>query len=289
MQNAELLRRVEAILEAGRSSATTGSGRSQIDSFIVCTQGYSEPGYSDPASGIIVFGNFNTVSRYDGKTFVAIDEAPARVAKLLEKLGIELEWSDEWACCDQCGKGVRTKPDSYSWQPSHTSTDNGITCHECVEEDPTDYLQSLEGDSSRCVTMDLDLESHGYKLLSDDFENGLYGGQSDRPELIAKALLEQGITRFIFRLDGTRQFDMSFSVWVHEEEFSLIDMQQFEEAPTTGPDPAVQLQKALADANVKMASVVGGIKIAKCDIDNSSARVRSVTPEEFVAGTVLDF
>ena len=49
------------------------------------------------------------------------------------------------------------------------------------------------------------------------------------------------------------------------------------------------MQKALADASAKMASVDGGIKIAKCDIDTATARVRTVTPEEFIAGTALDF
>src|SRR5262249_6021793 len=153
---------------------------------------------------------------------------PGRIATLLEKLGVELEWSDEWACCDQCGKAVRTKPDSYSWQAAYASTDDGLTCHECMKADPSDYLRSLEGCSDRCVTIDLDLEAAGYRLLAGDFENGLYGGQADRPELIAEALREQGVERFIFHLDTTGQFDLSFSVWVHEEEFDLIDRNDFD-------------------------------------------------------------
>ncbi len=286
MNKTELIRRVEKLIEAARNTATTSQARSQIDSISIC-EGYAEPGYSDPSSGVIVFGNWNTVTRYDGNNFITVDEAPARVASLLEKLACELEWSDEWACCDKCGRAVRTKPDSYSWQASYTSTDDGITCHECLEEDPTDYLQSLEGDSGRCVTMDLDLEAHGYKLLADDYENGLYGGQSDRPELIAEALREQGISRFIFNLDSTGQFDLSFSVWVHESE--SVDLEEFETAPTAGPDPATQMQKALADATTKMAATEGQIKVAKCDLDSGTARVRVVSPEDFVAGKALDF
>lgn len=283
------VRRVEKLIEVARNSAKTPQGRYQIDSFTVCTQGYAEPGYSDPSSGIIVFGNFNAITRYTENKFVTVDDAPARLAKLLEKLGCELEWSDEWACCDRCGKAVRTKPDSYSWQPSYASTDDGILCHECLEEDPTDYLQSLEGDSRRCVTMDLDLEAHGYKLLADDFENGLFGGQADRPELIGDALREQGISRFLFRLDGTRQFDMSFSVWVHEDEFDLIDKGQFEAAPTAGVDPAEGLRAALADASWQMDQIDGQIKVASCDVSTGKARVRTVDPETWVKGEALNF
>jgi hypothetical protein len=282
------VRRVEKLVEAGRNSAKTSQGRSQIDSFTVCTQGYAEPGYSDPASGIIVFGNFNAITKYTGNKFITIDDAPARLAKLLEKLGVELEWSDEWTTCNQCGRAVRTKPDSYSWQPSYSSTDDGITCHECVEEDPTDYLQSLEGDDRRCVTLSLDLEAHGYRLLADDFENGFYGGQADRPELIAEALREQGVERFIFKLDSTGQFDMSFSVWVHEDEFSLIDMEQFEESPTAGVDPADGLRAALADASRQMDQIGGQIKVAMCDVDSGTAKVRTVTPQEFVEGRAFE-
>ena len=95
-------------------------------------------------------------------------------------------------------QGISTKPDSYRWQASYADDGSGPLCHECIKADPTDYLQSLEGLSNRCVTIDLDLEEAGYKLLADDFENGLYGGQSDRPELIAQALREQGISVLYF-------------------------------------------------------------------------------------------
>lgn len=284
----DVLRRAETIIAAGLKSATTNRGRSQIESITICI-GYAEPGYSDPRSGLIAFGNWNAVTKYDGDKFVTVDDAPARVAKLLEKLGVELEWSDEWTTCSACGKAIRTKPDSYSWQPSYTTTDDGITCHECVEDDPADYLQSLEGDSSRCVTLSLDLEAHGYKLLSDDYENGLYGGQSDNPERIALALREQRVDRFIFKLDATRQFDMSFSVWVHEDDFDLIDRDEFEASPTAGPDPADGLRAALADASRQMDQIDGQIKVAKCDVGTGTARVRAVDPETWVKGEALNF
>ncbi len=289
LNKSELLERVERIIEAGRNSAKTNQGRSQIDCITICTEGYSEPGYSDPESGIVALGNWNDVSRYDGRSFVHTDNAPGKVARLLEKVGVALEGSDEWEVCPSCGKCVRTKPDSYAWMPSYASTDDGFICHECIEVDPTDYLQSLEGDSRRCVTLSLDLEAHGYKLLGDDYQNGLYGGQADHPELIAGALREQGVERFIFHLDSTGQFDLSFSVWVHESQFDLIDREEFDAAPVAGVDPAVQMQKALADASVKMSATDGRIKVAKCDLDSGTSRVRVVSPEDFVAGKALDF
>lgn len=193
MTKNELIQRVENIIEAGRNSAKTNQGRSQIDSITICTEGYAEPGYDDPKSGIIAFGNWNNVTRYDGQEFQVIDSVPGRIATLLEKLGVELDWSDEWCICDGCQKTVRTQANSYRWRPSYADDGSGtVLCHDCIKADPSDYLQSLDGSSNRCITIDLDLEKAGYKLLADDFENGLYGGQSDRPELIAEALRQQG-------------------------------------------------------------------------------------------------
>ncbi len=290
MTKNKVLKRVEAIIEAGRKSAKTIQGRSQIDCITICTEGYSEPGYDDPKSGVVAFGNWNNVTRYDGHEFHEIDSVPGRVASLLEKLGVELDWSDEWCICDGCRKAVRTQANSYRWRPSYADDGNGnILCHKCLKADPTEYLQSLEGSSNRCVTIDLDLEAAGYKLLSDDYQNGLYGGQSDRPELIAEALREQGVERFVFTLDSTGQFDIAFSVWVYEDEIDRIDMEEFETAPTAGVDPAIQMQKALADASTKMATTEGQIKVAKCDLDSGTARVRAVSVEDFVAGKALDY
>jgi hypothetical protein len=118
MTKNKLLKRVEAIIEAGRTSAKTNQGRSQIDSITIC-EAYAEPGYSEPQSGIIAFGNWNTVSKWNERRheFDTIDKEPAIVSEKLDSLGVSLEWSDEWTTCEGCGKAVRTTPESYSWQP----------------------------------------------------------------------------------------------------------------------------------------------------------------------------
>lgn len=289
-----ILQRVSRIIEAGANAAKTRQGRSQIECIRLCTVGYAEPGYDDPKSGVIAFGNWNKICRYNPSTrsFEDLDDTPCRVGKLLETLGVELEWEDEWATCDGCGKAVRIKPNSYSWQAYYAVTDDGITCGDCIQEDPTDYLRSLEGRTDTCITIDLDLEEHGYVLLEDDFEHGLHEGQDADPGLIAKALGDQGIERFLFVLDSTGQFDISFSVWVHQDEFARINAEAWQQAEKDGPSVAEGLRRALGDASRKMAelpTVPGHPKVAKCDVHSGTARVRTVTPQEFVEGTSLDF
>jgi hypothetical protein len=285
----------QRIIEAGINAAKSHQGRSQIEEIRLCTEGYAEPGYTDPKSGVIAFGNWNYVSRWNNDTRICdvLDPTPDRVAKLLDKIGVELEWSDEWDICGDCGKAVRTKPDSYGWKGAYWQDENAdVHCHECVGDDPTEYLEFLEGKHRSCVTLDLDLADHGYILLEDEYEAGFYGGQDADPELVSEALREQGVERFIFNLDSVGQFELSFSVWVHMSEFPKLNLEAFEQTDTNGPSRAEGLRRALQDASEKMnvlPEIPGHPKVAKCDVSSGTAKARVVTPQEFVEGKALNF
>jgi hypothetical protein len=80
---------------------------------------YAEPGYTQPAKGIL-FANWNHL--------------PKGIDTVLERYGYAVEWSDEWATCDDCGKAVRTQPDSYSWTPRYREDllrQGDIVCLQC--------------------------------------------------------------------------------------------------------------------------------------------------------------
>lgn len=156
-----------------------------------------------------------------------------------------------------------------------------------MSEEPAIHLRCLEGRTDTCLTLDIDLKAIDYVLLEDRFEYGLYGGQSADPVLIANAVTEQGVERFLFKLDATRQFDTEFSLWVHKSELAKLDVDQFAAAKTDGVDPAANLRDALADASRKMDAVGGQIKVATCDLTTGKATVRTVTPQEFVDGKAL--
>lgn len=282
------VKRVQRIIEAGIKSSKTNEGQSRIEDIRLCTEGFAEPGYNEPESGLVAFGNWNDISRWDAAMHesVIIDDTPSRIATLLEKLGVELEWSDEWACCDQCGKAVRTSPDSNRWKPSFWQDGSGsITCCNCIAEDPADYLESLGGNARNCITLDLDLAENGYVLLEDGFENGFHPGQDADPKVIAKALREQGIERFLFKLDHTGQFDLAFSVWVHEDEIANVSQENWLAATKDGPSVSAGLQRALQDAAQKMSKLPeGSIKVVKCDASSGTGTVRAVTPQDFIDG-----
>lgn len=265
-------------------------------------EGYAEPGYDDPESGLIATGNWNSQTRCrriypspiptwphvenPDATETIEDKTMPRIAAILEKLDIELEREDEWQACEECHKLVRTSPDSYGWTKSYWQGECGITCQNCVASDPEDYLESLEGNATVACTLDIDLEKHGYEKLDSKYQNGLYGGQCDDPQVIAKSLQEQGITRFIFEIDNVGQFYVSFCVWVHKSKLPS----EFDEGniSSVGADPAAGMQAALKDASAKMGALQGdGVRVAKCDSSTGIATARLVSPEGFINGKAL--
>ena len=81
---------------------------------------YAEPGYAAPEAGILT-GNWNDLDSYDRQTGqrAIVSTVPSRFADLCERVGLSLEWLDEWTCCDDCGLLVRIQPDCWHWQPSY--------------------------------------------------------------------------------------------------------------------------------------------------------------------------
>jgi hypothetical protein len=124
--------------------------------------GYAEPGYTDPARGVL-FANWNRF--------------PRGVDSILKRAGYAIEWSDEWSTCEECGKAVRTSPDSYAYRPHYREDliEHGtFICLDCspapvidpegetIERDETDRLIGL---SYACERFHGGQTSQGYRLM----------------------------------------------------------------------------------------------------------------------------
>ncbi len=225
---ADVGKRVYRVMEIARAMAAKCPDwqvGSRIDEIQIHADGYAEPGYSESSSGLIATGNWNKVDSYNRETnsHDLISDLPARLYDLLTKLGVECEWSDEWSTCDGCNKLVRTSPDSYGWQQSFRVDDDGLTCHECISEDPEAHLLSLENDEFHCNTISsIDPSEHGYVKVTEG-ETGLHPGQNDDPRRTARVLRAQGKTRFLFNMDDVGQFDAKWSCWVKVETEEVCD------------------------------------------------------------------
>jgi len=275
--------------------ATTSYSKSKVECVEAHFMGYSEPGYTEPDSGIVATGNWNSCTEWVRNNCRTIDDSMPRFAKILEALDVEIQWEDEWTTCHDCGKLVRTSPDSYSYQPSYTIlNDCELVCHECIAEDPSDYLESLEGKINANTMERIYPGSYGYTLL-EEFERGMHRGQDDDPEAISNTLSSAGFERFIFNIDSTGQFDFRFSVWLHDEEaqdddgLGLIKAKRaLEDGVTRGKSPSEALERGLAEVSRQYEQIrkggEGGVTVASVGLDGVSVKV--VSQEDFLAGKV---
>lgn len=229
----------------------------------------------------IAYANWNDIGGY-GERNQYSERARTlmrRVCDLLERVGVEIEWSDQVDTCDDCGGLIQTSPDSYSWQPDFVIGDGCITCEKCTLNDAENYLESLEGDTGKCVTLDVDPSDYGYELLQGELEHGWHPGQDADPKVIAKDLRARGIERFIFVLEENSQFYSTFAVWVHEDEKDKLGEEPIE---TDGPSVSAAMEKGLREASAKCDALQGdGIRYASIDADGN-ATARLISREDFI-------
>ena len=179
---------------------------------------------------------------YDDKPMICANWNPPaaeRIYKWLEKFmgdEIELDWSDEWMRCEDCGKAVRSSADSYGWQASWVwVSDCEIICRECAEkvkDDVIEYYQNcisaLPHRTTRALPswMQPMVEDAGFKCLESEdayctrFESGFHPGQNDTPEgclKLAKEILPYKFD-YLFVITGVGQFDIHWAMFVRKVE-----------------------------------------------------------------------
>lgn len=283
----------EWLTSVAKSPKTSRKEASLLNGIELHYSGYAESGYSDPESGIIALGNWNQPSDYvkgeDGcfGRFVNHGRGTvSRVAKVLEHLGVEMEWSDKWMSCGDCGKLVRSQPDCYSWTPSYVILhDCELLCCECAAKDPEAIISEFEGRAKKALTPDLGIDptNHGWVMAIEDLENGFHAGMDADPKVIKKELKALGVERFLFMITGQSQFYVTFALFIHEDEKDRLE--EIARIKTDGPSVSEGLKRALQDASVKMGELSGGgIKVANCDCSTGKASVKLISPEDFIAG-----
>lgn len=276
---------LELAIEAAKASTTDRLQLSYLEGIEIYSEGYAEPGYENPETGIVVSANWN-------KNFDTGDKTMGKLANVLDALDIAIEWCDEWTDCCECHRALRTSPNSYSWSPSYVCSDGWLTCLEC--SDVEEHFLDLEGSSDSINQIEqFDPSENGYLLICNDFEHGFHRGQDADPKLIAKLLRDSGFKRFIFNLDSKGQWDIDFSVWMHRDEAGgelgdgLIRAKRvLETGKTNGPSVAGAMERGLRESlqqgNDLRAAGETGMIYSKITEDGAETRV--VSKEEFVKG-----
>lgn len=178
--------------------------------------GYAEPGYHDDNT-VWVLGDWNDKTRYENGERITTDNTPGRLAKALERIGVEIEWLDEWLRCSDCSRIFRCSGDSYSWQMNGTLVNEcEPMCADCLKKDAADYVDEYINDSDRVITW---LDSHelqeiGFQQFGETNESGWHPGQNANPEKILDEILEaHENAEVVFLMDEQSQFYVGFSAW----------------------------------------------------------------------------
>lgn len=168
---------------------------------------YGEPGYTQPAEGVI-FANWNNIEQAH--------------QEMLEAAGYELEWSDEWTIDYDNNKAYRTSPDSYFWEPSVAYTEDGEML--TPDDSPHDWIEAMAvsdpSNKAQCLPSWItpeDLVEAGFVKSSGDMESGFFEGQTDDPKAEAIKLFYQGAIRVVFRKIENSQFYTKWEVWKEME------------------------------------------------------------------------
>ena len=169
---------------------------------------YGEMGYTldDDKKGIL-FGNWNDFDKY-----------PNFMERLESEY--EIEWHDEWVIDYNNSKAYRSSPDSYGWEQQFRTTECGelITPDDDVSEWIAECVVNYNTYTSKISALpsfidEDEIIGEGFKLIAEDFENGLYG-KVDRPEEIAEDLIEdKGFNEVLFQIDFVSQFNLGFKVY----------------------------------------------------------------------------
>jgi hypothetical protein len=164
---------------------------------LIKSPGYAEPGYASSRKGVLL-SNWN--------------HFPSRVTSILERMGYEAEWEDEWIACDDCFRIFRSKPDCYGWQPSYMLLDSTFLCLDCAQDSIPEYLQTLENNTDNALNNSgIAPADYGYTLLEGDFRNGWYSSH-DSPEKIFERLSPEH-PNLLFRISSVGQFEVTFEIW----------------------------------------------------------------------------
>ena len=198
--------------------------------------GCAEPGYRDNDS-VIVLGDWNprhitgvTVNDFNSplsrwKSDDPRVTFPKRLAESLERMGANIEWSDEWYSCGSCGRAVRSQPNSYQWKPSYLMGEGEICCLDCARDMGEDALDEYVNNPDTVITWcePSYVESFGYVKWEPGnehtYENGWHPGQNDNPQSIYDEIVaaHENDVKVVFFLDENSQFYIRFSAYVKEE------------------------------------------------------------------------
>lgn len=203
-----------------------GDGLTVTDVIVGC----AEPGYSMADDAVIVLGDWNPkrYPRGDDEPLKKNETIGPRLARALERIGVETFWLDEWTRCDECYRAIRTEADSYGWKPSYAwQNDCERVCHECLLADIGSAIDAggYVNNANNAVTWTdgATLEQNGWTQWAPndprEYQNGWFAGQDDDPrDVLAEIQREDENAEVVFLISDVGQFDLRFVAYTRDKD-----------------------------------------------------------------------
>ncbi|AZS12588.1 hypothetical protein HWB99_gp052 [Mycobacterium phage DrLupo] len=150
--------------------------------------GYAEPGYHDDET-VWVLGSWWV--RKNGELEIH------RLSAALERVGVEVEWHDEWEQCSHCQRIFRVSGDSYMWKQFGMLLDDGDwLCGDCAidPEFIDDVLAPLiNNPHNRVAFCDASvLEAQGWtRYNTEKYQSGWHPGMDADPSIVFAEIQER--------------------------------------------------------------------------------------------------
>jgi hypothetical protein len=139
-----------------------------------------------------------------------------RFGDVLERMGYQLEWSDQTDRCSHCDGCIHTDAQFYG-DTSHYAVlgECDVVCEACIRKDfAEEYLEGLEGNDRSAVNIrGINPAKYGYTEVQCGFESGFFPGQNDDPRKIKRELEARGYEGILFEISDSGQFDVHFCAW----------------------------------------------------------------------------
>lgn len=179
-------------------------------------------GYWNDDSKQVICGNWNHVGvewseyrdiPYDSEAYKALHRRDNRLCDIIEKMGWDINWSDQISSCGGCCQAVS--------QEDLTVQDSDVFCPNCIKEDLDAYIQERTNNPKQAVRSDLcreeDLIIRGFAQLEEQLENGLHAGQSARPEKFFEKHKNNYSTLVFLVERDYNPYTVTFSLWGKNE------------------------------------------------------------------------
>lgn len=136
-------------------------------------------------------------------------EPQCRLARLAERLGIDIAWEDEIVTCHDCGLAVSTTPAYYGDPPHYIHAEDWLLCQNCALDARDDVMDEFSHNDERALPPWFPL-GDGWTRV-DACEVGIRESSQD-PEVIkadARALERP----WVFRVASSEQFSAQVELW----------------------------------------------------------------------------